>query len=372
MFCMNLSIRGGTPSRWAALLLVAVVMTASMGVPRAHAGSSGRTGTAGATELLIPVGARSSALGGTVAGDVTGIEAMYWNPAGLGATSRTEVLFTHTNYFGDMKLNYAGVATKAGGFGTVGIAAKILSVGDVVVTTEQAPDGTGQILHPTFGVFGFSWGKAFTDRVNFGATVNYIREDVADNTANGVAFDFGAQYITGWHGMRFGMVAKNIGTTMSYTGPGFETNIQDPSADPNAGNRTLSYSASDFEMPSLLVFSATADLMSSKDVKLLALGAFQNNNFSGDQVRGGLEWNFKNTFALRGSYFGTFMGSIDQTTGEESSKLASGDDLYTGFALGAGASTRFGDAGSMGVDFAWRPVRQSFDDIYELGLRITF
>ena len=123
------------------------------------------------------------------------------------------------------------------------MAAKILSVGDVVVTTEQAPDGTGEILDPTFTVMGFSWGKPFTDRVNFGATINYVHEDVANNIANGVAFDFGVQYATDWHGLRFGMAAKNIGSTMSFSGPGFELLTRDPSADPNAGNRGLSFSS---------------------------------------------------------------------------------------------------------------------------------
>src|SRR5262245_40047849 len=252
MFCMNRSIRGGTSSRYvaAALLLASGLLLAA---PGAQAGSDGRKGTAGASELQIPVGPRSTALGGTVASDVTGIEAMYWNPAGLGATTATEVLFSHTNYFADMKVNYAGVATKAGGFGTIGLAAKVLSVGDVFVTTEQAPDGTGEILHPTFSVLGVSWGRAFTDRVNFGATINYVNENIADNTASGVAFDFGVQYITEWHGFRFGMAAKNIGTSMEFRGPGFDLATHDPNSDPNAGNRILSFSSASFEMPSFLV-----------------------------------------------------------------------------------------------------------------------
>jgi hypothetical protein len=338
----------------------------------AFAGSDGRKGTAGATELQIPVGARGTALGGAVAGDVTGIEAMYWNPAGLAATNATEALFTHTEYFAGMKLNYAGIAAKAGGFGTLGFAAKVLSIGDVLVTTEQAPDGTGEVLTPTFSVLGLTWAREFTDRVNFGATANYVSENLANNTATGVAFDFGVQYLTGWKGVKIGMTMKNIGNAMSFTGPGFEILTRDPAADPNAGNRGLSFSSTSFNMPSYFTLSSSVDVLRSSDQALVALGSFQNNNFSGDNVRGGLEWAFKDAFALRGSYFGTFNGNIDAATGDETFKLSTGDDLYAGWALGAGAKARFGDAGKVGIDVAWRPVREQFDDIVEVAVKLDF
>lgn len=371
MLRKNRNIRSGEGSRLLERgLALVTLMIALAGV--AHAGSDGRKGTAGAPELQIPVGPRSTALGGTVVSDVAGIEAMFWNPAGLAATKGTEALFSHSQYFADMKLNYAGVATQAGGFGVVGIAAKVLSVGDIIVTTEAAPDGTGEILNPTFSVLGLTWGKSFTDRVNFGATVNYVSEELANNVASGVAFDFGVQLATDWHGFKLGMAMKNIGTSLEYSGPGFEILSRDPAADPNAGNRGLSFSSASFEMPSYFSLSSSYDIARTSDFRLVALAAFQSNNFSGDNIRGGLEWSLKDWAALRGSYFGTFNGTIDAATGEESYKFDSGDDLYEGYALGAGVKTRFGDAGNIGVDFAWRPVKNSFDDIVEVALKMNF
>ena len=362
--------RSGAVPRF--LVVVAALAMLTLAVGNAQAGSDGRKGTAGASELQIPVGARGTALGGAVASDVTGIEAMYWNPAGLGASTGTEVVFSHTSYFADMSVNYAGVVTQAGNFGSLGLAAKILSVGDIIVTTEQAPDGTGEILHPTFAVLGLSWGKAFTDRVNFGTTINYVHEDVASNVASGVAFDFGVQYATNWHGFRFGMSAKNIGSTMEFSGPGFEINGRDPNADPNAGSRTLNFSSDGFEMPSYLVLSSSAVVMRNNMSSLTALAAFQNNNFSGDQLRAGLEWGYRNMVTLRGSLYGTFNGTTDQITGDETFSFDGGDDLYSGAALGAGLKTRFGDAGKIGVDLAWRPVKEQFDDIVEVAVQMNF
>ncbi|TMQ69662.1 MAG: UPF0164 family protein [Candidatus Eisenbacteria bacterium] len=348
-----------------------VLGTGLLAATQALAGSDERRGTAGASELQIPVGARGTALGGAVVSDITGVEAMYWNPAGLAGIAETEALFTHTQYFADMRINYAGVATRAGSFGTVGIAAKILSVGDVIVTTEQAPDGTGEILHPRFSVLGLSWGRAFTDRVNFGATVNYVHEEVANNVANGVAFDFGVQYGTNWHGFRFGVAVKNIGTTMEFSGPGLDLAVHDPASDPNANPRVLDYSVARSEMPSFVVLSTSAVVARSPQYRLVALATFQNNNFSGDQVRGGVEWWYRDLVALRGSYFGTFNGTTD-ATGDETFKFKSGDDLYSGAALGAGISTRLGEVSKIGVDMSWRPVRSQFDDVVDIGVRLGF
>ena len=362
-----------TPSgAWLRGLSWALVLGAALlAATQALAGSDGRKGTAGASELQIPVGARSTALGGAVASDVTGVEAMYWNPAGLAGITETEAMFSRTQYFADMRLNYAGVATRAGSFGTIGVAAKILSIGDVIVTTEQAPDGTGEVLHPRFSVLGLSWGRAFTDRVNFGATVNYVHEEVANNTASGAAFDFGVQYGTNWHGFRFGVAMKNIGTTMGFSGPGFDLAAHDPASDPNANPRVLSFSAAGFEMPSYLALSTSAVVAQSPHYRLVTLASFQNNNFSGDQVRGGVEWWYRDLVALRGSYFGTFNGTTDEV-GDETFKFDSGDDLYSGAALGAGISTRLGDAGALGVDMSWRPVKSQFDDIVDVGVRLRF
>jgi hypothetical protein len=353
----------------------ALVLSSLLGLVAgpAFAGSEGRKGTAGAQELRIPVGARGSALGGAVASDVSGVEAMFWNPAGLASVTGTDVMFTHQQYFADMKVNYAGVATKVGGLGVLGLSAKVLSVGDIFVTTEAAPDGTGEVLTPTFSVLGASWARQFTDRVNFGGSLNYVSENIVDNTASGLAFDFGVQYVTDWRGFRLGMVMKNFGTAMTYRGPGFEAGIHDPNSDPNANPRALSFSSTAFEMPSYFTLSTSWNLLQSSQAKLTALATFQNNNFSGDNLRGGLEWTYRDLVALRGSYFGTFNGTVDQVTGDETFKFGSGDDLYKGWALGAGLNAKMGDASKLGVDFAWKPVNSGiFDDIYEVGVHLRF
>lgn len=339
--------------------------------PIAWAGSDERTGTNGAQELLIPVGPRGSALGPSSAADVSGIEAAYWNPAGLAAIEGTEAMFTHTQYFADMNVNYAAIGVKAGGFGVLGFTAKVLSVGSVVVTTEQAPDGTGETLNPTFTVLGTSWARQFTDRVNFGATVSYVNEHIANMTASGVAADFGVQYHTEWHGMVLAMTVKNIGTTMSYNGDDLEASVIPPGAEPNSAPRVVRFTTANFEMPSYFTLSSSGDAYRQGGMALRWMGSFQSNNFGGDNFNAGAEWLYHDQFALRGSWFGTFTTVSDALSGDSSTSFKSGDDLYSGYALGAGLNVKTG-ASKLGIDFAWRPVREFFDDTFEVGVRARF
>jgi hypothetical protein len=365
------SMKGDRAVNPLAIRALGLTALLALAVTSAWAGSDGRKGTSGAMELMIPVGARGSALGASTASDVTGAEATFWNPAGLGSVEGTDALFSHTTYFADMKVNYVAAAMRAGALGALGFSAKVLSVGDVVVTTEQSPDGTGEILHPTFSVLGVSWAREFTDRVSFGGTANFVNENLASVSANGLAFDFGVQYKTGWRGLQFGMTMKNFGNAMSFNGQNLEFPALPPGSEPGAANRVVRLTTAAFELPSYFSLSGTYDAWRQGNSALKLRSAFQNNNFSGDNLSGAAEWTYKENYALRGSWFGTMNSSTDVITGIDQMSFSSGDDLYQGFALGGSAMVKNGVA-TMGLDVAWRPAREFFDDTYEVTLRVRF
>jgi hypothetical protein len=335
------------------------------------AGSDERKGTGGATELRIPVGPRGNTLGPAAVSDASGIDALYFNPAGLASVEGTEAIFSHTRYIANMTLNYVAVGTHLSRVGSLALSAKMLSVGDIIVTTEDAPEGTGEILSPTFAVLGLTWARPFTDRVSFGATFGYLTERIANASAQGVAFDFGVQYATGWNGLKFGMAMKNFGSSMQFSGPDFEVSTRPPGSDPISSDRTFSASSASAEMPSYFSIGAAYDLVHRSDQRLAALAAFQNNNFVGDNVCGALEWSYRDLFAVRGSYYGTMHNLTDPTTASESSSSGAGDDLYSGVALGLGYRMKTGGS-KLGVDLAWKPVRRFFDDVIEVGLKVGF
>ncbi|MDE0966283.1 MAG: hypothetical protein OSB73_24425, partial [Candidatus Latescibacteria bacterium] len=82
------------------LVLAGLVFEASI----AEAGGRNRVGGSAASQLLIPVGARDMALGGSSSASAEGLEALYWNPAGLAASaSSASILVSTMSYFADMQ-----------------------------------------------------------------------------------------------------------------------------------------------------------------------------------------------------------------------------------------------------------------------------
>ena len=65
--------------RHSIIVMVLVILVISAMI----AGNPTRTGSSGASELLIPVGARGVALGESSLMSAVGVDAIYWNPAGL-------------------------------------------------------------------------------------------------------------------------------------------------------------------------------------------------------------------------------------------------------------------------------------------------
>jgi hypothetical protein len=361
----RVALQAGARAIGAAFLLASAVHTA-------FAGSEERKGTGGALELRIPVGARGQALGGAVTADVPGVEAIFYNPAGLAYVEKTEVMFTHTEYLAEMNMNYAAVGLNLGSFGVLGLNVKALDIGDVIVTTEDAPEGTGEVLTPTFSVIGFSYARRFTDRVLFGGTLNFVNERIANSGASGLAVDLGVQYTTGWHGLAFGVAMKNVGSQMEFDGEDFESALPATSDDPTARDRVYRTISADFELPSYFSLGATYDVWSNAENRLAVLAAFQNNNFVGNNLQGGLEYSFGEVAQVRGSYYATWRETGFGVGVESETEVTGGDDLYSGFAIGAGGRASLGSSSHVQVDVAWRPVREFFDDTLELGLKLGF
>src|SRR5713101_6662115 len=120
-------------------LLVLLLAVASAG----YGGGANRSGTNAAPELLIPVGARDIAMGGASVATTSGIDAIFWNPAGLARSPfGASAMFSHMSYIADIPVNYFAVGVSFEGFGSLGFSLKSLGIGDIAVTNEDFPDGT--------------------------------------------------------------------------------------------------------------------------------------------------------------------------------------------------------------------------------------
>jgi hypothetical protein len=298
----------------------------------ALAGGDERLGTAGALELLIPMGARGVAMGGSVMAQSTGTEAWFWNPACAATVEGSEVSFSHRQYIADIGLDRVAFAHNAGGLGIIGLTATVLSTADEMVRTTSQPEGTGETWAASFVIVGASYARALTDRVSLGLNGQYISETIFNESAQGVAFDFGFTYRPTWDGLTLGVVVKNYGPSMKFDGPDFDQPIEDGEG---AGGRDGRTQSASFELPSFIQFGVAWDAWTRKNQQLRLSGSFQSNNFTEDEYRVGSEWAFSNQLFLRGGYVAS---SLDQY-------------MY-GFSAGAGLRLPIGDREAR-LDYAW-------------------
>ena len=212
----------GPAARWKALLY-AGLLGSLLFAGSSIAGRGDKVGSASGLQLAIPVGARPIALGGSILSSVSGVEAIAWNPAGLVRTERSsELLFSHMSYLADIGVDYVGAAMSIGGGAYLGLSVQALSVGEIPVTTELYPDGTGELTSPTFLVIGGVFSRKMSDQISVGIGVNFLYEKMAEASATGVSFTGGVQYarLGGLDGLSVGVVLRNIGPKVTYDGDG--------------------------------------------------------------------------------------------------------------------------------------------------------
>lgn len=309
------------------------------------AGNDSKRGAAGGLEVLLPVGARGQALGGANLATTSGIEAIHWNPAGMGKMNGSgEAMFSHTNYIADIGLTYGAVAFNAEGLGALGLSVKTIDFGNIPETSEDFPEGTGSTFSPVFSVIGLTYSRMLTDRISVGATVKVISETIGRTSATGFGMDAGVQYSfasdSPLKGLKFAVALKNLGPSMQYDGGDLERSVTLPGTAANSPARNLKFTAQTFELPSTLDLGISYDYSLSDINRFTVNTIFQNSNYGSDEYRAGLEYAFSEQIFLRGGYI------YSQTQGNEKSTI---------FGLSAGAGFNL-DLGGMGVrvDYAYR------------------
>ncbi len=339
-----------------AVLIIAVLALGTTN--EAMAGPGNRTGTGGSAQLLIPVGARDLAMGGSTISTTSGIESLFWNPAGVAkAVSSANVIFSHMSYIADIGVEYGAVSGKFGDLGTLALSIKSLSVGEIPVTTTDNPDGTGQNYSPQFFTAGLTYSRMLSDRISVGVTTNIISERISDVSANGVAFNVGVIYdnLADMAGLSLGVVVKNIGPQMRFDGPALYQ-----IGDVDGQNRPPQYLKIDtapYELPASIEIGMGYRSVMSENADILFSGTFQSNNFSEDEYRLGAEASINKMFFIRGGY------SFAPDTPDNS-------EYIYGVSVGGGIQYNLGDA-DISVDYAFRDT-QFFSGNHIIAVRLGF
>jgi hypothetical protein len=301
-------------------------------------------GTVSGVQLLLPVGARSVGMSGAVQSTVSGLEAAYWNPAGVAKVKTASFYFNQMNYIADIKVNNIAGAYAIDGIGTFGAHVQFLDFGDIEQTTTDMPDGTGITYSPDFLVGGISFARAITDKVNAGVTLKYVYEGIMETSASAFAFDIGVQYKFN-NGLRFGISMKNIGTKMLYDGDNLEQQIRIDGSSPSSDNGYARYSTLEFGLPTTFALGMSYDYSIDRENLVTLAGDFVHQNEGDSEYYLGAEYSYDRMFYLRAGYNAT--------------KFINEDILF-GFTAGGAVNIVMGGT-KFEIGYAFRSVENYFD-----------
>jgi hypothetical protein len=306
----------------------------------AGADGQNRAGTAAGMELLIPVGARDMALGGASIATTSGIEALHWNPAGL-ARSKTDagLMFSTMSYLAGIRVNYMATGARFGQLGSMALSLKTLDFGEIPITTETSPDGTGGTFSPTFFTLGLTYGRALTDRISVGSTLHYLVNRIERVDATSASFSAGLQYanLGSVDGLDIGVAVKHIGTRMQFDGSGLLHSGQIDQVRRPGSIYKVEASSADLPSTFEIGLGYRYTPMTSNQVNFSSI--FQHNNFSRDQWKLGAEYQYSDFFALRGGF--------------NYAPDAQGDEQIFSTSLGFGLNLHMGGLKDARIDYAY-------------------
>ena len=259
--------------------------------------------------MAIGVGGRALGMGGAFTAYANDVTAGYYNPAGLANLNYPQISLMHAEQFGNLvNYDYAAAAIPFGADMSFGLSIMRLGVDGIPDTREALVDrNSGQVIYdinqPAGRIdpglvkefsdqdwaFYLSFAKRHSEKFYYGASVKIIRRDIAEFGATGIGFDIGAQYMP-FENLYLGANIQDVTTTLVAWSTG-RNELISPTAKVGAGYML--------------------DFLGGKLFPALDFDIrFENRKFASNfnvgpvsfDMHAGLEFNYKNIFAIRGGY----------------------------------------------------------------------
>ena len=327
-------------------------------VPSFTQAQEARNGSAAASYLLIPQGVRYLS-GGGAAANVSGIESVFWNPAGLARTEKSiNAMFSRRSYIADMNINFAGASLSWENFGSLALSLRSFDIGTIPVTTVFFPDGTGELYEPNVFVLGATYSTMLTDRTSVGVNVNVLSESFPGASASGTAFDIGMQYTSFMNipNLSIGVVLKNFGASMRYDG----SRLWRQAVANDVDRKTTFYmvEAAEFELPSVIDLGTSYRMELGESNSLDVGVTFQNNQTAQDEFRFMGNYNLGDLLSVRGSFL----------TSEDEGDL---ENIFASFSLGGTLNLQAISGVDLSIDYGYIDT-DFFDANQVFSLRFGF
>lgn len=321
-------------------------------------GWSQKVGSTSMQFLKVMPCARATAMGDAYTVLATGAEAVYWNPAGVAYVPNQALSLTYLKWIFDTQQGALSFASSVGNYGAVGVQMQYVDYGEIPEAVWGAPYNeadinpglTGRTFRPYAYLVGLSYANRLTDKFSTGVSVKYAHESLYDgqtvtavnstgdtvnvNTwGNGLIFDFGLSYNTGFHTVRLGASMQNFGANVRYASE----------ASPVPMSLRVGIVADAIGQDALLFPSEDSRLTVEFDL-------FQPNDYA-QQAHLGLEYEFANVIALRMGY--KFNYDAD------------------GFTAGVGVQQTFSEM-QLTFDYSYGALSYNLGSVHRISLGVGF
>jgi hypothetical protein len=270
--------------------------------------------------LSVTSDARGAAMGEAMTSlQTTASSSLFFNPAGMaGMTNFVDVTASVNEWIGNIKHYQFSIAINpsGGNFGAFGLSIQSVNYGDFYGTVVDQTSDLGyrdtEIFQLNAMAAGIGYAKRLSDQFSIGGQVRMVRQDlgtsvipvygqkiIIDSTGNQYAvsdttsaivsnkltplvFDFGTQFKTGIKSLVFGMSVRNFSKEMKYVQEGFQA--------PLVFNLGISMNLFDLlsNIPEDNSLTMSVDATHYVDHP--------------EQIKVGIEYNFRNMLKLRGGY----------------------------------------------------------------------
>jgi hypothetical protein len=303
-------IRGGEIMNCTTNRLCQILLVAALGLLVATpVWALEKVGTTSMQVLKIPSGVRGIGMGGALVSEVSGAEAVWWNPGALTETRKNHLLLSQINMPANIQLNTIAFSRQLGNEGAFSLHLINLFTDDMPVRTVDNPEGTGENFNASDFILGGSYGRRLTDRFSLGGNLRYLHSALDDASFDGFSFDLGTLYKTGLRSLKLGMAIQNLGQDVKYSGEFLDfreagRNEEDPNMQSYEGAAlpTMFRLGVSFSMFEMFQWKKTA---AENPHEAIIAVEMDHPNDNKERLNLGGEYSFKKTLFLRlGGKFG--------------------------------------------------------------------
>ena len=272
-----------------------------------------KKGTTAASFLSISQGARAASMGSAFVAVADDWSSLYWNPAGI-ASLGTGIVFDHTLWLADIGYNFIGGSINLGSIGSIGMSLTSSSIGDMKVTTIDAPDGTGEVFNVSQVAFSIAYALNLTDNFSIGFNPKFVYERIWKMDASALAIDVGMKYNTPFKGIILGMAISNFGQKMHMTGENAVVLYDsDPTNSGNNGRIPADLSTGEWSLPlNFRVGVAYKPDLGEMSKLTIAVDALHPSD-DYESVNVGGEYTFDDLVSFRGGYKALFLKESEES-----------------------------------------------------------